>query len=121
MVNLPVSGEPPLLVRIPITSPMWAESLPPMPTGAKITAAFSDPEAEGEHADAVALLGYHLVGVVGDEVADPPFVDLLVARTVADRWPVWRDEVLIAGGRVWDLAFGPAAMRMASAVAVHQR
>lgn len=120
LLRLPVSAAP-LLLRIPVTSPTWAESMPPMPTGAGITVAFSDPDVEAEHGDAVALLGYPSVGVLPPSTALPPSIDLLIPRTAADRWPLWRDAVLSAGGRVWDLAFGPVAMKLASAVAVHER
>ncbi len=110
---------PPLLVRIPVTSATWAESLPPMPDGAAVTVAYSDAEVEAEHDDALMLLGYIGVGVFTCPPGTPPCIDLLIPRASADRWPRWRDEVLHAGGRVWDLAFGPVAMMMADAVAVH--
>lgn len=120
IVHLPTSAAP-LLVRIPVTAPDWAESLPPMPDGADITVAFSDADVEAEHGDAVALLGYLSVGAIPTLADMPPSIDLLMPRAAADRWPRWRDEVLSSGGRVWDLAFGPVAMMMASTVGVHER
>lgn len=121
VVALPVSStSPPLLLRIAITSPRWAESIPPVPTGLRVTVAFSDPEVEGEHADAVALLGYEVVGSVDVEPVEAPAADFLIPRTACDRWPLWRDQILGAGGRVWDLAFGPAAVVLGHALSVHR-
>lgn len=120
VVPFPASGEPPLLLRIPVSSPTWAESLPPRPTGALVTVAFSDPEVEAEHGDALALLGYDSVGPVQLLPVDQPFVDILIPRAACDRWPLWRDQLLNAGGRVWDLAFGPVASMLGAAVQVHR-
>ncbi len=121
VVALPVnSASPPLLLRIAISSPRWAESIPPVPTGLRVTVAFSDPEAEAEHADAVALLGYAVVGTVDLEPMGEPSADFLIPRLACDRWPLWRDQILGAGGRVWDLAFGPAAVILGHALRVHR-
>lgn len=109
----------PLLLRLPVHEGPWAESLPPMPTGAGITVAFSDADVEAEHGEAVSLLGYAPVGLIGDGDWPTPHIDLLVPRAVPDRFPVWRDAVVAPGAHVWDLAFGPAAMQMGWAVAVH--
>ncbi|CAN5187623.1 hypothetical protein BH23ACT9_BH23ACT9_08410 [soil metagenome] len=121
MVQFPGSGDPPLLLRIPVQTARWAECLPPRPAGATVTVAFSDAEVEAEHGDAVALLGYTSVGVRPSGRDTTPSVDLLIPRAECDRWPLWRDQLLNAGGRVWDLAFGPAAAMLGPAVAVHQR
>ncbi len=121
VVALPVrSASPPLLLRIAITDPRWAESIPPVPTGLRVTVAFSDPDVEAEHADAVALLGYAVVGSVDVEPIDAPSADFLIPRVACDRWPLWRDQILGTGGRVWDLAFGPAAVVLGHALSVHR-
>lgn len=120
VVPFPATGAPPLLLRIPVSSPTWAESLPPRPTGALVTVAFSDPEVEAEHSDALALLGYDSVGPVNPEPVDAAWVDILIPRAACDRWPLWRDQLLDAGGRVWDLAFGPVAVVLGPAVEVHR-
>lgn len=120
MVPFPGSGQPPLLLRIPVHSPTWAEGLPPRPTGATVTVAFSDAEVEAEHGDAMAQLGYTSVGVRPGRRDGVPSVDLLLPRTECDRWPLWRDQLLAAGGRVWDLGFGPVAAVMGPVAAVHR-
>ena len=112
--------EPPLLLRIAITSPTWAEVVPPAPAGVDVTVAFSDAEVEAEHADAVALLGYRSVGAVSDAPGGPASAEFLIPRSACDRWPVWRDELLRSGGKVWDLAFGPAAAMLRTRLAVHR-
>lgn len=120
VVPFPVDN-PPLLVRIPATSGPWAETLPPLPSGAQVTVAFSDADVETEHGEALALLGYQSVGILPPAPDRPASVDLLIPRGEADRWPRWRDGLLGAGGRVWDLAFGPVAAQLGPAVAVHRR
>lgn len=119
VVRLP-DDEPPLLLRIAITSPTWAEVVPPAPAGVDVTVAFSDPEVEAEHADAVAFLGYRTVGSIDIEPVELPSADFLIPRSACDRWPVWRDELLRSGGKVWDLAFGPAAALLRHSLAVHR-
>ncbi|MGI9018542.1 MAG: hypothetical protein ACR2HR_15815 [Euzebya sp.] len=114
-------GDPPLLLRIPVQSPTWAEGLPPTPEGLRVTAAFSHPDLEVEHGEALALLGYHSVGVRPALRDSPSTVDLLIPRAACDRFPRWRDQLLSAGGRVWDLSFGPVAELLAPAVAVHDQ
>lgn len=119
LVHFPGSSDPPLLLRIPVGSPNWAETMPPTPVGVTVTVAFSDEDVEAEHGDALELLGYVSVGVVplvGDAGAT---VDLLLSRAMCDRWPRWRDQLMNAGGRVWDLGFGPVAAMMGPAAAVH--
>lgn len=113
------ASPPPFLLRIPITSPTWAEALPPLPDGARVTVVFSDEDAEGEHADAVALLGYRVAGSLRARAQAIPTADLLIPRRAVDRWPVWRDGLLAAGGRVYDLSFGPVARALAEEIAAH--
>lgn len=115
------AGDPPLLVRIPATSGTWAETLPPLPSGSHVTVAFSDADVEAEHGEALGLLGYESVGLLPPKPDRQPTVDLLIPRAEADRWPLWRDGLLDAGGRVFDLAFGPVATMLGPAIAVHQR
>ena len=74
-----------------------------------------------EHAEALALLGYHVVGTFPASPDTPPSVDLLMSRDACDRWPRWRDELLAAGGKVWDLSFGPVATVLAGALEPHER
>lgn len=116
----PTSGEAPLLLRIPVASPTWAEGLPPPPLGATVTVAYSDADVEAEHGDAMAQLGYSSVGVRPPGRDTTPSVDLLLPRSECDRWPLWRDQLLAAGGRVWDLGFGPVAAMMGPMAAVHR-
>lgn len=118
-MQFPGSSQPPLLLRIPVGSPRWAEGLPPRPSGATVTVAYSDADVEAEHGDAMALLGYTSVGVRPPSRDTTPSVDLLLPRSECDRWPLWRDQLLSAGGRVWDLGFGPVAAMLGPTVAVH--
>ena len=121
MVALQVE-EPPLLLRIPVDGPSWAEALPPVPAGLHVTAAFSDDDTLAEHGDAVDLLGYEVVGAHHEDGVDVPRrLDLLVPRRALDRWPLWRDELLTAGGRVFDTAMGPVARLLGPTLAIHDR
>lgn len=113
------TSKPPFLLRVPIDDPRWAEALPPVPDGADVTVVFSDPEVEAEHADAVSLLGYRVVGALAATAQPEASADLLIPRAAVDRWPVWRDGLLTAGGRVYDLSFGPVAHALADAIAAH--
>lgn len=111
-----------VLLRLPVVAGLWAEDLPPVPTGMDVTASFSDADAAGEHADALALLGYRIVAAqVGvDPAADTaPSVDLLMPRDFLDRWPMWRDALMASGGRVYDLSFGPVARLLGDVLAPH--
>lgn len=113
-----------VLLRIPVTSPLWAEGLPPVPNALLVTVAFSDPEVEAEHADPLGLLGYVDVGCLSQAAPDDPggspgTVDLLLTRDACDRFPLWRDQLLTSGGRVWDLSLGPVARMLGPAVAPH--
>ncbi len=105
-----------------MTSPVWAEGLPPVPNALIVTAAFSDPEVEAEHAEPLELLGYVGVGCLSDVPdAEGPdrTVDLLLTRTACNQFPRWRDQLLASGGRVWDLSLGPVKRVLGEAVAMH--
>lgn len=116
---LPPSS-PPLLLRVPVTVGRWAEQLPPPPAGAAVTVAFSSEDMAAEHADALEVLGYRVVGVRDAPAGEPPSVDFVVSRETLDRWPVWREALVAGGARVWDLAHGPAAARFWADLAPHR-
>ncbi len=122
LLHLPLDSAPAVLLRVPVGSPTWAESVPPLPEGAHVSVAFSSPDVEAEHGEALGLLGYSIAGAYGPGGGDEvPSADFLVQRLDLDRWPRWRDELLAGGGRVFDLAMGPARILLAPALAVHHR
>lgn len=113
---------PEVLLRLPVSGSAWAETIPPAPEGARVTVALSTGDGLGEHGDALAQLGYAVVGVRDDGDPDGPVTaDFLVPVAALDRWPVWRDALAAAAEGVWHLEFGPARALLAAALAVHGR
>jgi hypothetical protein len=100
-----------VVVRLLVAGSGWAESLPPVPSGQDVTVSFSTADAEAEHADAVALLGYRVVGVeaLPPRLGTEPAADFLVARTVLEAHPAWWAALAAQAHRTFNLALGPVA------------
>lgn len=117
------------LLRFTLPAGAWAEDVPPVPAGAAATVAFSSDHAEGEHGDALRLLGYEVVGIVPpddapasatgdggadrpdrpdqDDRDDPDSAELVVARDVLERHPTWFRSLLVQSAKAYDLSMGP--------------
>ncbi len=106
------------LVVVAVDGARWAEGLPPVPGGRDVTVAFSSADASAEHAEAVVLLGYRVVGV-RDGGAGPPAAEFLVPRAVVEEHPAWWRGLTDHAAQVFSLAFGPVRRSIAPALAVH--
>lgn len=109
------------LLRLAIDGHDWAEHVPPVPPGARVSAAFSTHDALAAHGDALALLGYRIVGVIdpGDGDDMPEFVDLLVAQDVLETHGTWWRAVAGLATHAFNLAHGPVLAALAAALRPH--
>lgn len=119
----PRPDDPPgALVRLPVVTGAWAESIPPVPDGHVVTVSFSTPAATEEHADAFALLGYRVVAAP-DAPDGPkgavPVAWLVVAGGLARRHPLWWAGVRDHADGVFVLSMGPVVARFATVLQAH--
>lgn len=99
-----------VLLRVPVATGAWAETLPPAPGEHDVTVSFSCADASAEHGEALALLGYRVVGVQGlsSDVPTLPLADFLIPPTLPEQHPAWWKALSAHGYRVYSLALGPA-------------
>jgi hypothetical protein len=99
-----------VLLRVPVGVGAWAESLPPVPGRHDVTVSFSCADAAAEHADALELLGYRVVGVraLSGDLADAPMADFLIPPTLPEQHPAWWGAIAGQADRAFSLALGPA-------------
>lgn len=120
---------PGALVRLPVVTGAWAESIPPVPDGHVVTVSFSTAAAAEEHAEAFALLGYRVVASPA-EPHDPdasdapgggavPVAWLVVAGGLARRHPLWWAGVRDHADGVFVLSMGPVVARFATVLQAH--
>jgi hypothetical protein len=112
------SDEPGALVRLPIGSGPWAESLPPAPDGHRVTVSFSSPALAEEHGDAVRLLGYVLVNGPDDEDTEP-LAWLVVPAALARSHPRWWTTIRSRADAVYHLGMGPVLRQFAAVLRPH--
>lgn len=106
------------LARVVIDSERWAESLPPVPSGHRVTVAFPTQDLAAEHAEAVALLGYCVVGAHedGDE---PEAADFLVPDALMESHPAWWRALARLSANVYVLHLGPVRWALAHVLNAH--
>lgn len=111
------------LVRLPVVTGAWAESIPPVPDGHVVTVSFSSAAAAEEHAEAFALLGYRVVEVDGEGDAVTggagPVAWLVVSGGLAQRHPLWWDGVRGHADAVFMLSLGPVVQRHEALLQAH--
>jgi hypothetical protein len=107
------------LVRVAVTGDAWAEGIPPVPAGSDITVTFSDAEAALVHGDALALLGYRVVGVQPHAAAPHPVADLLVPQWILERHPTWWRALADQSERAFSLALGPVVASLSEVLRAH--
>lgn len=108
------------LARLVIDGERWAEDVPPAPAGHRVTVAFSTEDLAAEHADAIELLGYQVVGARGScDGCDT--ADFLVLETVIESHPAWWRALAHLAADVYVLRLGPVRRALASALQVHER
>jgi hypothetical protein len=113
----PHHDDPGALVRLPVSDGPWAESLPPVPDGHRVTVSFSSPALAEEHGEAVGLLGYVVVPGPdeGEQVAW-----LLVPAALARAHPRWWTTIRSRSDAVYRMAMGPVLRRFAALLRAHQ-
>jgi hypothetical protein len=113
-------ADPGALLRLPIAGGRWAEDLPPVPRGVDVTVSFSSEEAAAEHGDALALLGYRVVGVHHPLPGAPgPCAALRVPGALIATRPRWWCALKGRADRSYALAFGPVARVFGDLLRLH--
>ena len=115
------------LVRLPVVTGAWAESIPPVPDGHVVTVSFSTAAAAEEHAEAFALLGYRVVGTGPLDTRPPrrpadsghPVAWLVVSGGLARRHHLWWEGVRDHADGVFVLSMGPVVARFADVLRAH--
>ena len=107
------------LLRLPVDAGAWAEDLPPVPDGCRVTVSFSSDDACTEHAEALQLLGYTVVGVL--QTAGPPCADVVIEPAVATGHPTFWRSLGKRADRAYNLAAGPVAGLLAPQLALHRQ
>lgn len=107
------------LARVVIDSERWAESLPPVPGGHRVTVAFPSDDLAAEHAEAIELLGYDVVGAHEDS-DEPEAADFLVPEVLMESHPAWWRAMTRLAANVYVLQFGPVYASMARTLRVHE-
>lgn len=111
------------LFRLSVDVPRWAEAVPPVPGGHRVTVTFSDAEAEAEHGDALALLGYRVLGVAATPEGLPPdagrYADVLVGEALLATHHRWAKAMAALATRIWRLEHGPVRLVLGATLAAH--
>jgi hypothetical protein len=115
-VTEPLQGA---LVRIPVDGDRWAEDLPPAPRGFDVSVSFSCEEAATVHGEAVALLGYRVVGVRAARDEETAAADVLVPEGLIVDRPRWWGALRAKADRSFGLAFGPVALAYDDVLRLH--
>ncbi|HUH08089.1 MAG TPA: hypothetical protein VML96_09810 [Egibacteraceae bacterium] len=117
-----LSGREPdgALVRLTVRGPAWAEGLPPVPEGQRVSVSFSSPDAAAEHSDALAMLGYRLVGLRPAAAQDGDgTADFLVIQELLDAYPAWWRALAEQADRIYSLQMGPVLSLLGAALGPH--
>ncbi len=107
------------LVRLVVSADAWAEGIPPVPEGFDITVSFSDVDTEALHGDALALLGYRVVGVQPHGTAGLAVADFLIPQRVLESHPTWWRALADQADRAFSLALGPVVASLTEVLRAH--
>lgn len=108
------------LLRLVVGPGHWAEELPPVPDGHVVTVSFSSLGAATEHGDALALLGYRVVGVhVTGAPVDEEVADFLVSQSLIHAYPRFWRSLADHATRVYSLALGPVVALLGDELRAH--
>jgi hypothetical protein len=106
------------LLRLEIGEAHWAEQLPPVPLGCRVSVSFADAGDAAEHGDALGLLGYRVVAAQPDK-AMAGTADILVNQQVIDRHPAYWRSLVVLATRAYSLALGPAVSMLGDVLSAH--
>lgn len=112
---LPPDG---VLLRIAVVHGHWAERLPPVPEGDTVTVSLSSATALDEHADALELLGYRVVGVQ-PAAADAGVAHFLLAQALVEAHPTFWRTLADQSQHAYSLAHGPVRARFSALLRAH--
>ena len=113
------------LTRLAIDSERWAEQVPPVPDGYRVTVAFSSEDLAVEHAEAIELLGYQVVGAHDGSRGDRSpreglrAADFLVSDRLAESHPAWWHALAGLASQVYVLHLGPVRRLLGEVLTVH--
>ncbi|MDQ3710127.1 MAG: hypothetical protein M3387_12630 [Actinomycetota bacterium] len=106
------------LLRLEIGEAHWAEELPPVPRGCRVSVSFADAGDAAEHGDALGLLGYRVVAAQ-PAGAVRGTADILVDQQVIDRHPTYWRSLAILATRAYSLAMGPVVKTLGDVLGAH--
>jgi hypothetical protein len=104
---------------VAISGEAWAEGIPPVPEGSDITVTFTDPDASLVHGDALALLGYRVLGVQAHAAARGPVADFLVPQHALEQHTTWWRALADQSERAFSLALGPVLASLEEVLRAH--
>lgn len=108
------------LARLTVDSEHWAEELPPVPAGHRVTVAFATDDLTAAHGEAMELLGYRVVGTWGQEdPAEQATADFLVRAALIEAHPAWWRMLTNRAAQVYVLELGPTRLVLGQALRIH--
>jgi hypothetical protein len=110
-----------VLLRLPAEDRAWAQTLPRVPGGAKVTVTLGHPDLVPEDPTLLWAAGYHVVGVASEARPIGAVVDLLVPAELREAAPDWWQQVLSRARRAFDLRLGPVLSVLEAELAMHRR
>lgn len=110
-----------VLLRLLVADGSWAEALPPVPGRHDVTVSFSCAEAAAEHAEALGLLGYRVVGVkaLSSDVTGIRLADFLIPPELPHEHPTWWRALADQADRAFSLALGPVLAMLGDVLEQH--
>lgn len=112
---------PVAVVRLPVDGCDWADHLPPVPSGHRVSVSFTQSASWAHHGPVLRGLGYQVVDEVPAVDEDAECVDMVLYDDLPVSQPSWWRAVAVLAERVLPLAFGPARLASARLLAAHRR
>ncbi|CAN5775095.1 MAG: hypothetical protein M3425_11070 [Actinomycetota bacterium] len=106
------------LLRLEIAEAHWAEALPPVPQGCRVSVSFADAGDAAEHGDALGQLGYRVVAAQPAGAVQGT-ADILVDQQIIDRHPTYWRSLAVLATRAYSLAMGPVLKTLEAVLGAH--
>lgn len=108
------------MLRLVVGAGHWAEDIPPVPAGHRVTVSFSSEGAAGEHADALSLLGYDIVGVQPLSMPiEVGVADFLLDQRLLEAHPTYWRSLADQADKAFSLALGPVLSLLGDVLRAH--
>lgn len=117
----PAALRPVAVVRLPVDGSDWADHLPPVPSGHRVSVSFTQSASWAHHGPVLRGLGYRVVDEVPAVDDDAECVDMVLYDDLPVSQPSWWRAVAVLAEQVLPLTFGPARLASARILAVHGR